>query len=316
MKPNLRTAIYASAHRYATDAAHHTHTLRALVLLLIGMTCVCASADYYSDYIAKYAEMAIEQEHQYGIPASITMAQGLLESAAGRSTLATQGNNHFGIKCHNDWTGATMLRNDDAPDECFRVYERAQDSFTDHSKFLCRKRYQPLFQYDITDYRNWARTLSKCGYATDPQYADRLIAIIERYGLYDLGRDPDTADQMTAEFIFNQLRNTHVVRKSRGLHYVIATPGDTYASIAAELRLNPSELAALNDATLDKTIPAWQEVYLQQKLDNAPDDISSAVIGEDESIHSLSQRFGMRLSVLQQLNPNAKDKPGERIRLK
>ena len=290
-------------------------TLRIATVLLCLHT-LPLRADYYSDYIERYADMAVEQEREFGIPASITMAQGLLESAAGRSTLATQGNNHFGIKCHATWTGATMLRDDDAPDECFRVYTTPAESYTDHSKFLCGKRYRPLFQYAVTDYQNWARGLSACGYATDPQYAERLITIIERYGLYSLGKDRADAERETADFIFSHLRDTHIVRKSRGLHYVIATPGDTYSSIASELHIDPATLATLNDAKPDTQIPAWQEVYLQPKLTTAPEGIYSATIGADESMHSLSQRYGMQLATLRQLNPKAKDRPGERLRLR
>lgn len=135
----------------------------------------------YEDYIARYSAMAVEQMRLYGVPASITLAQGLLESGAGRSTLAAEGNNHFGIKCHKEWTGNSMLRNDDAPDECFRVYDSPEESFRDHSLFLRRQRYASLFDLPLTDYVGWARGLKKCGYATDPNYADRLISIIELY---------------------------------------------------------------------------------------------------------------------------------------
>ena len=130
--------------------------------------CVAAS-NPYEDYIARYSSLAVEHQSEYGIPASITLAQGLLESAAGRSTLASEGNNHFGIKCHKEWKGGKMLRNDDAPDECFRVYNTPEESFHDHSLFLRRTRYLKLFDLDVTDYHSWARVLRECGYATDPQ---------------------------------------------------------------------------------------------------------------------------------------------------
>lgn len=294
-------------------------SIRALIVLLgvllLGWK-VNAAADHYQNYIDLYADIAIAEQEAHGIPASITLAQGLLESAAGRSTLATKGNNHFGIKCHSEWKGDTLLRNDDAANECFRVYNTAAESFADHSRFLLRKRYRPLFDFDITDYASWAHGLKKCGYATDPNYASRLIAIIERYSLY-LFDSPDgrTAEDM-ADMIHQSLRASHPIRRSRGLHYVIAAPGDTYSSIAKELGMETKALLAMNDARSDSQIKPWQEVYLVDKLEEAPEGINSATIGEDESIHSISQRFGMKIQTILRLNPRAKDRPGTKLRLR
>lgn len=273
-------------------------------------------ADYYSDYIERYAPMAINQMKEYGIPASITLAQGLLESGAGRSTLATQGNNHFGIKCHKEWQGDTMLRDDDAPDECFRVYKSAAESFRDHSLFLTRKRYAPLFELDPADYASWARTLRKCGYATDPNYADRLITIIERYALYTYDTDRSGHPHEVAEFIISTLADTHPVRKTRGVHYVIAAPGDTYGKIAKEFNINKKSILAYNDMVRDGEIRAWQEVYLQEKCDEAPDGIISVTIGEDENMHSVAQRYAVKVDFIKRLNPDAVDAPGTVLRLK
>lgn len=140
----------------------------------------------YTAYIEQWRETALAQQTQYGIPAAITLAQGLLESGAGQSDLATQANNHFGIKCHSDWQGGTFRKDDDQRDECFRSYQRAEDSYRDHSLFLKRKRYEVLFTYDIKDYKAWANGLKACGYATDPGYPQKLIRIIETYGLNTL----------------------------------------------------------------------------------------------------------------------------------
>ena len=137
----------------------------------------------YVTYIERWQATALAQEKQYGIPAAITLAQGLLESGAGQSDLATQANNHFGIKCHSEWQGDTFRKDDDKRDECFRSYNKAEDSFRDHSLFLKKKRYEVLFSYDIKDYAKWANGLKACGYATDPQYPQKLIRIIETYGL-------------------------------------------------------------------------------------------------------------------------------------
>lgn len=292
---------------------------RFLFSVLASLSCLYVAADKaddrYMTYINTYSAMAVDQQEEFGIPASITLAQGLLESAAGRSTLASQGNNHFGIKCHKDWKGDTMLRDDDAPDECFRVYSSAAESFRDHSIFLTRSRYRSLFDHDVTDYASWARGLSACGYATDPNYASRLIAIIERYALYTYDSSASRNTEEMTEFILSQLRKTHPVRRVRGLHYVIAAPGDTYSSLAKEFHIKKKRLMEINDASSDN-VREWQEVYLEEKLDQGPADTPWATIGEDETLHSVAQRFGMKLDALRALNPKAKDRPGQRLRLR
>ena len=144
----------------------------------------------YQTYINQYKDLAIEQMLKYRIPASITLAQGLFESAAGRSSLVRQGNNHFGIKCHTSWTGPTQYHDDDARGECFRVYSDARESYEDHSRFLARQqRYARLFSLNSNDYKGWARGLKQCGYATNPQYANKLIQIIELYKLHDYDKE-------------------------------------------------------------------------------------------------------------------------------
>lgn len=288
-----------------------------VAFILIFTTFHKASAiDRYEEYINRFCEMAVSQQEEYGIPASITLAQGLLESGAGSSTLASEGNNHFGIKCHKEWNGKTMLRDDDAPDECFRVYETPEESYRDHSLFLLRPRYQKLFELETTDYQGWAKTLRECGYATDPNYAVRLIAIIERYSLYSYDTEAGRAAEETVAFIRDALASSHPVHKSRGLHYVVATPGDTYASLAKEFRIKEKKLLSYNDAGKKKEIKPWEEVYLEEKLETAPDGIDEVTIGEGETMHSISQRFGMKLSALQNLNKKAKDKPGTRLRMR
>lgn len=139
------------------------------------------------DYINTYTKIAIEQEKQYGIPACITLAQGILESGSGRSRLATEANNHFGIKCHNDWKGKKIYKDDDKQNECFRVYDNAEQSYIDHSLFLVgKKRYADLFKLKITDYKGWAKGLKQAGYATNPKYPQLLIDIIELYDLANI----------------------------------------------------------------------------------------------------------------------------------
>ncbi len=293
------------------------NTVKYIVVFVVSVFAAVGAAaqDPYHDYIAEYSGLAVEQQALHGIPASVTLAQGLLESAAGRSSLAVRGNNHFGIKCHSEWRGDTLLRNDDAVDECFRSYETAVESFEDHSRFLLRKRYAPLFDLDITDYAGWANGLRSCGYATDPNYASRLITIIERYALYLFDTDEGRNAEDNARFIQEMLSRSHPVRRSRGLHYVIAAPGDTYREIAREFDIPEKTLRKYNDATRNR-IKDWEEVYLEEKHDKAPDGVDSATIGDGESIHSLAQRFGMKLATLRSLNPGAHDRPGTRLRLR
>ena len=291
-------------------------TLLIILFLLITPLYSQAATDHYQAYIDRYADIAVAEQQAHGIPASIPLAQGLLESAAGRSTLATKGNNHFGIKCHSEWTGDTLLRNDDAANECFRVYASVAESFSDHSRFLLRKRYSPLFEYDVTDYASWAHGLKRCGYATDPNYANRLITIIERYSLYLFDSPEGRNAELIADHIHRTLRSSHPIRKTRGLYYVIAAPGDTYASIAKELGADSKKLMLYNDVDRDGEIKPWQEVYLVEKLDTPPEGVKTATIGDDESIHSIAQRFGIRLDVIKSLNPKAKDRPGTRLRLR
>ena len=160
-------------------------TLRYIIIVVLcGFCLFTAQAQtrnrQYEEYIHKYKDIAVEEMKRYRIPASITLAQGLLESGAGKSALSRKSNNHFGIKCGGDWTGRTVRYDDDARNECFRAYKHPRDSYEDHSKFLKgRSRYAFLFKLKITDYKGWAHGLKKAGYATDPRYAYRLIDIIE-----------------------------------------------------------------------------------------------------------------------------------------
>lgn len=164
-----------------------SNALLSVVLLIIAAILISASDPQTPQtlYIAKYASTAVREMYRSGVPASITLAQGLLESRAGQAPLAAQGNNHFGIKCHN-WDGEKMYQDDDQANECFRVYSSADDSFKDHSDFLrYNDRYKFLFDNETTDYKSWAYGLKQAGYATDPAYPSKLIKIIADYHLYD-----------------------------------------------------------------------------------------------------------------------------------
>jgi flagellum-specific peptidoglycan hydrolase FlgJ len=150
-------------------------------------------------YIERFKQIAIREMNNSGIPASITLAQGILESGNGNSELALKGNNHFGIKCTPEWKGKTMLKDDDQKDDCFRVYKTPEESFKDHTEFLKRKRYAPLFELDKNDYRGWAAGLKEAGYATNPRYAELLISLIERYNLNRFDRMETETEKIIRE---------------------------------------------------------------------------------------------------------------------
>ena len=159
---------------------------RLVLLLLLVSFQLSAQNMTRNEYIDKYKDEAIYQMKKYKIPASITLAQGILESGDGNSELAKKSNNHFGIKCHSDWQGERVYYDDDKKDECFRKYNKVKDSYNDHSEFLLRPRYAALFEYALTDYKSWAKGLKKAGYATNPNYAKHLIKIIEENELHKL----------------------------------------------------------------------------------------------------------------------------------
>ncbi len=287
----------------------------------------------YRAYIEDYHKIAIAQHKAHGIPASITLAQGILESGAGKGTLAVKANNHFGIKCH-DWKGAKVYHDDDKKNECFRKYKKASDSYEDHSAFLTgRPRYAPLFELSSTDYKGWAHGLKKCGYATDPAYAYKLIAIIEEYELhrFDLvsAKEPKsfTAKNKAAKQkrqktpktkVIDQGSNkgknnlppvgtvaaylTHDVLKVNGLRYVIAQPGDSYGSIADEFGIKEKNILVYNEMP-DKSKPdAGERVYLQKKKRKAPKGFETHVIQPGESLYSIAQFYGIRLIDLYDMN--------------
>lgn len=262
----------------------------------------------YQTYIDQYKDLAIEEMLKYHIPASITLAQGLFESGAGRSKLSTLGNNHFGIKCHG-WTGRSMSKDDDAADECFRVYENAKESFEDHSKFLAKNsRYARLFQLEQTDYRGWAHGLKACGYATNPSYAKKLIDIIELYKLwqYDKARNYD-------KFMAERSGNDRPVSTKAGLHlihmfnknyYIVAREGDTFKSIAKETGISYRKLASYNERNRKDMLHEGDIVYLKKKRRRAPKDYKNRphVVKAGESMYMISQYYGIRLKNLYRKN--------------
>ena len=212
------------------------------------------------DYIERFKTVAVHEMNKYGIPASITLAQGLLESGNGNSSLALQANNHFGIKCNTDWKGGTIYKDDDAVGECFRVYNTPEESYRDHSEFLLRKRYAALFQLDRDDYKGWAYGLKQAGYATNPRYAELLISLIERYDLqqYDRGETLLAKERREEKVLAEVVNNIPEEKKiaaakppvSVKIHEVRA--GDTLYSISRRFGLTAEELKALNGLESEK----------------------------------------------------------------
>lgn len=250
----------------------------------------------YEDYIKKYRELAVEEMKKYHIPASITLAQGLLESGAGQSTLARKSNNHFGIKCGSDWEGRTVRHDDDARGECFRAYKHPKQSYEDHSKFLAgRSRYASLFKLKITDYKGWARGLKKAGYATDPRYAQRLIDIIELYDLHKY-------DKKGGLKWMKENPNPHQPYIANGLVYIVVRTGDTWKSISKEFGISQKKLRKYNDLYKGYVLKVGDILYLEKKNRRADKEHIVHVLRAGESMYSISQKYGIRLKNLYKMN--------------
>lgn len=256
----------------------------------------------YDEYISTYKGIAIDHMRRYKIPASITLAQGLLESGAGKSSLTVSSNNHFGIKCHNDWTGEKVYKADDGPNDCFRKYKKAEDSFEDHSKFLTRARYKNLFDLEITDYRGWARGLQQAGYATDKAYANKLIKLIEDYELYQHDKGSSGKGKAKDDTRPSRSEYSHTPYKTHNLIYVIAIDGDNYEAIAAEFDFKPKDLYKYNEVPEGFPLKKGDLVYFQKKKSKADKPYYDHVVQVGESMHSISQLYGIKVKNLYKMN--------------
>ena len=294
--------------------------LVALLLLPAAQVARAGGAEDQRAYIEQWRDEAVRQMVLHRIPASITLAQGILESGSGKSELSRKSNNHFGIKCHRDWQGGRTYYDDDAKDECFRVYEDARDSYQDHSLFLKKKRYAPLFELKITDYKGWAKGLKRCGYATSPTYAKNLIELIERHGLdqYDDDgvawiRRGDTPEQATLSSVQhpNQVPNpgrnaTIHLDGSRGsgispndVTWVEGRDGESLQTIADELQIAVWQLRKYND--LDGAKPSTRmdgdrRLYTQPKRRRGSRDWH--VVRAGETLRTISDAEAVKLKVL------------------
>lgn len=312
-------------------------------LLIIFIFGVCRIYAQYTEndirnYIEQYKELAISKMYEFKIPASITIAQGIFESACGTSRLAKEGNNHFGIKCHKEWTGDTIKVDDDALQECFRKYTNVEESFDDHSNFLIsRPRYSNLFTLEIMDYKAWAKGLKSAGYATNPNYAERLISLIERFNIAKLDtiyqerlgsgwfekpnlaitdenkEEPKTEmnllkDKDGVVFIpdLSQYKKVNYPFSNRPTYennkvlFVKAQNGDTYAKIARDVQAEESVIRYYNDVPKGRVLVVGEIVYIEKKARNCSK--YSHTLEEGETLHYISQKYGIRISEIMKAN--------------
>ncbi len=321
------------------------HSYRLKLFFLTGLVISIVSLSFGNppqkttrqEYIDVFAKIAIQEMIDYHIPASITMAQACLESSDGNSTLARNANNHFGIKCKSNWTGPTISQDDDAPGECFRKYRNAIESYRDHSEFLTGgMRYQFLFDYNIKDYKKWAYGLKRAGYATDPQYPERLLKIIEDFQLYKLDdyyNNPSGYSEKGSKSVPNIISFGHRsgksgssdpylvrnVQKRNGANAFFAKKGDTYEQIAEEFSISVSRIYRYNDVPPGEIPEEGSVVYIQRKRGRAPvgNEIHTMKVGE--SMWTVAQWYGVRLNALYRKNRLTRADilvPGQQISLR
>lgn len=318
--------------------------MKNLKFLLVAAFCIFTSVNAQSDsrmtpeeYIAKFKEAALLDMKKTGVPASITMAQGMYESDYGNSPLAKEANNHFGVKCHSEWNGATYHQNDDAPNECFRKYKSVVESYDDHSDFLrSRERYKSLFDLEITDYKGWAHGLKKAGYATNPEYAKKLIDIIERYNLSELdkGGNPLTVVKENVEekprphrtpifqnkvsqahpAEFNNLEGNSTINK---VPFVKVEKGDSYLKISRQYNLELWQILDFNEADKNDLLHEGDIVFL--KVKRARGEVATYKVREGDTMRSIAQLFGVKQKKLYQMNkmqPGTAIQPGQTLQLR
>ncbi len=276
----------------------------------------------YKEYVETYKDIAIRKMHEYKIPASITLAQGILESGSGNSELAKRANNHFGIKCHKGWTGKTFIMDDDEKNECFRKYKSAEDSYRDHSLFLTeRQRYSDLFNLKVTDYKGWAYGLKKAGYATNPKYPQLLIKIIEENRLYSYdskkpGKESKHIDKIPQELIDNsrvllkplKINGTFYktgpderkIYKNNGVKYILARDGDNFESIADVFNIYTFQVYKNNDLEKNDKLSEGQVIYLEKKKNKHKKKYH--LVQKNETMYYISQLYGVKLKKLYKRN--------------
>jgi LysM repeat protein len=328
-------------------------SLLSLVFILSGLYISAQKEMSVTDYIAKYRDLALQEMHLYKIPASITLAQGIVETSCGNSELARNANNHFGIKCKEEWTGEKYYYDDDVKHECFRKYRSDTASYRDHSLFLTlRKYYKALFLLDICDYRGWAYGLKKAGYATEPLYAEMIVKVIEDNQLYKYDcpnqpvyKDtlriskvkPNTKIQVTVsdtlkplginikprvnnEEDFGEINlsgNSRKVFFNNGVKFVKARKRDSFESIASDFNLTVTELYHFNDLKQSVFLKEGETVYIESKKKKTEKEFHTT--SSDETMRSISQLYGIQLKELYSKNhmkSGSEPKSGQKLWLK
>ncbi len=313
----------------------------AVILFLMASLPLTAQREIsVEEYIMTYKDVAMEKMKEYGIPASITLAQGILESGSGNSELARKANNHFGIKCHKGWEGMTFHMDDDEKDECFRKYDSPDESYRDHSLFLTqRERYADLFRLKTTDYKGWAHGLKKAGYATNPRYPQLLIKIIEENRLYEFDKGitpvylagktnrtlpplngngtisyPPSGNYELVE-IWETGRKVYI---NNGVKFIFAEEGDNFSAIASDFGIYSWQLPKYNDLDKKASLRKGQIIYLEKKK-RKNKKASTHTVKAGESMHFISQLYGVRLAQLYRKNDlpeGTQAKTGQVVRLK
>ena len=261
--------------------------------------------DDYERYVLTYYPIAVEQMERHNIPASITLAQGLLESGAGKSKLSRTSNNHFGIKADKSWKGKRTSSMDNGRLCYFRKYESVRDSYEDHSKFLVnRQRYAFLFKLDRDDYEGWAKGLKKAGYAEDKAYPSKLISLIERYELhrYDRFTMKDVKKSSAVAFETYEKQSARTIYRGNDLLYVIGNTGDTFKSLSKEVGVSRRKLIKYNDLYADYNIKAGDIIYIEKKRSKSGKEYPAHVVQQGESLHSISQKYGIKMEKLYERN--------------
>ncbi|MCO6494592.1 MAG: LysM peptidoglycan-binding domain-containing protein [Bacteroidetes bacterium] len=293
-----------------------TYFLVLGIYLLTSFT-VQANRISYQEYIDRYKDIAMQEMKTHRIPASITLAQGLLESGSGNSRLAVEGNNHFGIKCKKNWTGGTIIEDDDEQGECFRAYSSAYESYLDHSLFLKNNpRYNFLFELPILDYKAWAEGLRQAGYATNQKYPQLLVNLIERYSLAKFDTIVFYGEQNVNYFTEPVFKaNIHIV--DNGVPLTVARPGQTVHSIAEDNNMRDWQIYKYNDLPKDARIDPGMIIYLKPKRNKAS--VSNHKVEPGETMWEISQKYGIKLKKLYKKNrmePGTEVKPGEVINMR
>lgn len=290
--------------------------MKIVSILIMLLTAITTLAQYTPDeYIKQYSNMAVKEMKRSGVPASITLSQGILESASGSSYLAKEGNNHFGIKCHK-WDGDKIYADDDAKGECFRKYKSVEDSYKDHSDFLRQNsRYHFLFELEITDYQGWANGLKQAGYATSPTYAEGLIKLIEKYNLneYDSGksrpihedkpsrRQNRNNNRIDDDFNINPYMN-EVLTNNNVPYIVVADSSISLSVLSGQLDLMNWQLAKYNDLDKNTLVYKGEKIYIKPKRNKAEKQYKTHTIDSAQTMRDVSQQYAVKLKKLYKYN--------------